>query len=339
MATAPIEPTEERTAPAGLRFVADCDPGFTRVRRGKGFSYHYPDGKVVTEPDMVHRLASVGLPPAYHDCWYCMEPDGHIQATGFDERGRKQYRYHPDYRAGQEAEKFSRCASFGDALPRLRKKVAADLRKRSLNRDRAIAAVIRLLDEGKLRIGNSQYARSNGSYGASTLLRRHAKPDGRGIRLRFRAKSGKDRDMLVTDASLFRFVRDVSDLSGQRLFQYIDDAGAVHSVGSQDVNDYIRNAMGEAFTAKHFRTFGASVIAFAELVRADGPITVKAMVTPVAEMLGNTPTIARQSYVHPALIDLCGTDPKSLAKLRKLPRRSRWLTREERGLIGYLQSL
>lgn len=268
-----------------------------------------------------------------------MEADGHILATGFDERGRKQYRYHPEYRATQEAEKFARCASFGEALPRLRKKVAADLRRRSLNRDRAIAAVIRLLDEGKLRIGNSQYARSNGSYGASTLLRRHAKPDGRGIRLRFKAKSGKDRDMRVTDASLFRFVRDVSDLPGQRLFQYVDDAGGLHAVCSQDVNDYIRDAMGDAFTAKHFRTFGASVIAFAQLVQTRAPITVKAMVTPVSEMLGNTPTIARQSYVHPALIELCGVDPAEFASLRKLPRRTRWLTREERGLIRFLQSL
>jgi DNA topoisomerase-1 len=267
-----------------------------------------------------------------------MEPDGHILATGFDERGRKQYRYHPDYRAGQEAEKFSRCASFGEALPDLRKRVASDLRKRSLDRDRAIAAVVRLLDEGKLRIGNSHYARSNGSYGASTLLRRHAEAKGRCIRLRFRAKSGKDRDMMVADASLFRFVRDVSDLRGQRLFQYIDDAGQSHAVCSQDVNDYIRTAMGEAFTAKHFRTFGASVIAFTQLREADAPLTVKNMVAPVADMLGNTPTIARQSYVHPALIDLCGQQPGDLAKLLPLPRKTRWLTREERGLIRFLQS-
>ena len=157
--------------PNPLHFVSDCEPGISRVARGKGFSYHYPDGSRVTSPKQLERLAAVALPPAYRDCWYCMKPDGHILATGYDEKGRKQYRYHPDYRASQEAEKFGRCAEFGKALPKLRKQVAKDLRRRSLNRDRALAAVVRLLDEGKLRIGNSCYARTNGSYGATPLLR------------------------------------------------------------------------------------------------------------------------------------------------------------------------
>lgn len=321
-----------------LRFVSDCEPGIARARRGKGFSYHYPDGVRVTEAKLIDRLASVALPPAYTDCWYCMQPNGHILATGYDERGRKQYRYHPDYRASQEAEKFSRCAEFGQMLPKIRKRVAKDLRRRSLNRDRAVAAIVRLLDEGKLRIGNSHYARTNGSYGASTLLRRHAIKRGKALRLRYRAKSGKERDLRLDDGALFRFVRDVSDLPGQRLFQYVDDAGAVHAVGSQDVNDYIRETMGEDFTAKHFRTFGASVIAFTQLVEADQPLSIKAMIQPVADALGNTPAIARKSYVHPMLIELCGKEPEILRKTLILPRRTRWLTREERGLIAYLSN-
>lgn len=331
MARAPDAPR------VSLRFVHDYDPGISRVRRGRGFSYHYPDGGRVTDPDLIERLKSVGLPPAYRDCWYCMEPDGHILATGHDERGRKQYRYHPDYRAGQEAEKFSRLAGFGEALPALRARAAADLRKRNLDRDRAVAAVVRLLDEGKLRIGNSHYARTNGSYGASTLLRRHAEAEGRRLHLRFRSKSGKDRDMRLSDRGLFRFVRDVSDLPGQRLFQYVDEAGERHPVGSQDVNAYIREAMGEAFTAKHFRTFGASVIAFSQLIEADEPLSMKGMLEPVCDVLGNTPAIARKSYVHPKLIELCGEAPGMLKKRLPLPRKTRWLTREERGLIAFLK--
>ncbi|MEZ5655217.1 MAG: DNA topoisomerase IB [Sphingobium sp.] len=333
MASAPANEQASGT----LRFVSDCDPGFTRVRRGKGFSFHYPDGNLVDDAELVTRLMAVGLPPAYRDCWYCMEPDGHILATGYDDRGRKQYRYHPDFRAGQDEEKFARCAAFGEALPSLRKRVSADLRRRRLSPERAIAAVVRLLDEGKLRIGNSSYARTNGSYGASTLLRRHAERRGKVLHLRFRAKSGKERDLRVDDSGLYRFVRDVSDLPGQHLFQYVGDDGVAHPVGSQDVNDYIRAAMGEGFSAKHFRTFGASVIAFSELVAADAPLTIRQLTEPVAESLGNTPTIARQSYIHPMLIELCGTEPAELKCKLKLPRRTRWLTREERGLIRLLK--
>ncbi|MGD9812364.1 MAG: DNA topoisomerase IB [Sphingobium sp.] len=324
-------------AGAALRFVHDCDPGISRIRRGKGFSYHYPDGSSIADPALLGRLKSVGLPPAYSDCWYCMEPDGHILATGYDERGRKQYRYHPDYRAERDADKFDRCAQFGLALPAMRKRVARDLRKRSPHRDRALAAVVRLLDEGKLRIGNSHYARTNGSFGASTLLRRHARVVSGKLHLRFRAKSGKEQDLLVEDKGLYRFMRDMSDLPGQRLFQYVDDDGAVHAVSSGDVNAYIRDAMGTDFTAKHFRTFGASVIAFSQLVEADSPVSIKQMLAPVCDALGNTPAIARKSYVHPRLFDWCGQDPEEVKRsLGKLPRRTKWLTREERGLVAFV---
>ncbi|MFN4096484.1 MAG: DNA topoisomerase IB, partial [Sphingomonas sp.] len=287
-----------------LRYCDDKAPGITRRPVRGGWGYWDADGNRITDREEIERLNAIALPPAYADAWYCPHPNGHLQATGIDARGRKQYRYHPDFRAAQEAAKYDRCTSFGNRLSRLRAKIEVDLRKRALSRDRAVAAVVRLLDLGHVRVGNEGYAKANKSFGATTLRRRHAKLEGRSLKLQYRAKSGRMRVLQITDGSLIGFVKKCQDLPGQHLFGWLDDAGEAHPVTSSDVNDYIREAMGEDFTAKHFRTWGASVIAFEALATADGHVGLKTLLEPVTAALGNTPTIARKSYVHPDLIAL-----------------------------------
>ncbi|QDX27843.1 DNA topoisomerase IB [Sphingomonas suaedae] len=323
-----------------LRFCDDGAPGITRrLIRGK-WGYWDAKGKRITDRDEIDRLNAVGLPPAYRDAWFCPHPNGHLQATGIDDRGRKQYRYHPEFRAAQEAAKYDRCADFGHRLPRLRARIEADLRKRALSRERAVAAVVRLLDLGHVRIGNEGYAKANKSFGATTLRKRHATLSGRSLKLQYRAKSGKIRELRITDGSLIGFVKKCQDLPGQHLFGWLDEAGEAHPVTSTDVNLYIREAMGADFTAKHFRTWGASVIAFETLAGADGYVGLKTMLEPVTRALGNTPAIARKSYVHPDLIAL--TKDRAAQELFRetlcLPRTTHYLTRAERGLIAFLES-
>ena len=323
-----------------LRYCDDKAPGITRRPVRGGWDYWDADGNRITDRDEINRLNAIALPPAYTDAWYCPHPNGHLQATGIDARGRKQYRYHPDFRAAQDAAKYDRCASFGHRLTRLRAKIEVDLRKRALSRDRAIAAVVRLLDLGHVRVGNEGYAKANKSFGATTLRRRHAKLEGRSLKLQYRAKSGRMRVLRITDGSLIGFVKKCQDLPGQHLFGWLDDAGEAHPVTSSDVNDYIREAMGEDFTAKHFRTWGASVIAFETLATADDHVGLKTLLEPVTAALGNTPTIARKSYVHPDLIALA-KDRDAQAGFRDtliLPRMTRHLSRAERGLIAFLES-
>lgn len=318
----------------------DGMPGISRRALKQGWAYRAADGSRITDRDEIDRLNAIAMPPAYRDCWFCPSPHGHIQATGYDERGRKQYRYHPDFRAAQEAAKYDRCAGFGNRLPRLRAKIEADLRKRALSRDRAVAAVVRLLDLGHVRVGNEGYAKANKSFGATTLRRRHAKLEGRSLKLQYRAKSGRIRVLRITDGSLIGFVRKCQDLPGQHLFGWLDDAGEAHPVTSSDVNAYIRDAMGEDFTAKHFRTWGASVIAFETLATAPSHIGLKTLLEPVTAALGNTPSIARKSYVHPDLIELA-KDRDAQAAFREtlaLPRTTRYLSRAERGLIAFLET-
>ncbi|MEZ0495031.1 DNA topoisomerase IB [Sphingomonas sp. IW22] len=322
-------------------YCDDSEPGITRRKVRHGWGYWDVTGKRITDREEIDRLNRIGLPPAYRDAWFSPDPNGHIQAVGWDEKGRKQYRYHTDFRDAQEAAKYSRCAGFGERLPLLRKQVEKDLAGRKLSRERAVAAVVRLLDLGRLRVGNEGYVKANKSFGATTLRRRHAKLTGSRLRLQYRAKSGKQRVLTLTDNSLIRFVRKCQDLPGQHLFRWLDDDGVSHPVTSSDVNSYIRAAMGDDFTAKHFRTWGASAIAFGALATADAPIGLKTMLEPVVEALGNTPAIARKSYVHPALVALAKDNSAQLA-LRariKLPRSTRHLTRAERGLIAFLNDL
>ncbi|WP_188054426.1 DNA topoisomerase IB [Sphingosinithalassobacter sp. CS137] len=326
--------------PTKLMYVDDQKPGITRRKVRHGWGYWDPQGKRITDREEIDRLNAIGLPPAYTDAWFCPDPRGHLQAIGYDDKGRKQYRYHSDFREAQEAAKYDRCARFGERLPKLRGQVESDLRKRRHCRSKAVAAVVRLLDLGQLRVGNEGYARANKSFGATTLRKHHAEVTGKKLQLQFRAKSGKLRDMTISDGSLSRFVKRCQDLPGQHLFGWLDEDGEAHPVTSTDVNAYIHEAMGEEFTAKHFRTWGASVLAFEALAKAEQPISLKTMLEPVTEALGNTPAIARKSYVHPRLVGLAKDKPAQTAfraELR-LPRTTRYLSRVERGLIAFLDA-
>ena len=318
-----------------LCYVDDSRPGIARKRHGRYWQYFDAQGKRITDRDEIDRLNAIGLPPAYRDAWFCPDPRGHIQATGYDDKGRKQYRYHTGFRERQEAAKYDRCADFGKALTRLRRKVGVDLRRHSLSRETVVAAVVRLLDVGRIRVGNEAYAQENKSYGATTLRRRHARVAGRKVKMRFKAKSGIERELTITDTSLSRIVRRCQDLPGQHLFQYINGDGEAHPVSSTDVNDYIREATGKDFTAKHFRTWSASAIAFEQICAAgEQGVGLNALLEPVAEALGNTPAISRKSYVHPALIEAAKESKGALAL--QCPRPTKYLSSAERGLIAFL---
>lgn len=320
-----------------LIYVDDDLPGITRKRSGRGWAYYDPHGELIRDPDERVRLGAIALPPAYTDAWFCPAPNGHILATGIDAKGRKQYRYHPEFRAAREGEKFDGCLTFGKLLPLVRKRVEDDLACRKLTRERAIASVVRLLDLGAVRIGNEGYAKENRSYGATTLRQRHAEVTGRTLRLSYKAKGGKLREVALTDSALARVVRTMQELPGQHVFKYVDDDGDLHTVGSHDVNEYLCETMGEHFTAKNFRTWHASVLAFELIAEAQEQLTIKAVLDVVADWLGNTPAVTRRSYVHPAVIDLIDRQQKWRDGLQ-LPRSTQWLTREERGLIELLES-
>ncbi len=311
--------------------------GITRRRRGKRWHYLGPGGDRIADMGEIARLDTLAVPPAYTRVWFSPDPAAHLQATGYDARGRKQYRYHADFRAGREADKYDRCLSFGSALNKVRAAVARDIAVPGLGRDKVIAAVIRLLDSGHIRVGNDCYARANDSYGATTLLNEHGEVRGNRVKLEYRGKSGKTQRVVIADASLAKIVRRCHDLPGQSLFQFVGDDGEPRRIGSGDVNAYIKAAMGDDFSAKHFRTWGASVIAF-EAIRS-GVATLKEMLVPVAAALGNTPAISRKSYVHPALIAAMGDGEGAAAiAAMKLPRPTTYLTPAERGLLAFLGS-
>ena len=309
-------------------------PGITRKKVRNGWGYWDAKGVRISDRVEIDRLNKVALPPAYVDAWFCPSPHGHIQAIGYDARGRRQYRYHTEFRAAREADKYDRLAAFGKALPLLRAQVERDLAGPPTAQPTVIAAVVRLLDIGAIRVGNAAYAKDNKSFGATTLRTRHATLRGSKLSLQYRAKSGVMRKLTVTDRGLLRVVRKVQDLPGQNLFQYIDDAGDPAAVGSADVNAYIKGAMGDDFSAKHFRTWSGSVIALDYLLAAR-PAKPKLadVLEAVSAMLGNTPTVARKSYIHPAVLALAAAD--SLSELT-MPRRTRWLGGDERALIAVL---
>lgn len=285
-------------------------------------------------------MNAIALPPAYTDAWYAPEPDAHIQAFGYDARGRRQYRYHPDYRRDREARKFELCAAFGHALPLLRQQVEKDVAVRHLTRERAVASVIRLLDTGCIRVGNECYARSNKTFGATTLRMRHLRQLGRKeMVLRFRGKGGLMREVRCNDAHLLRFARKMQDLPGQNLFQYLSEDGSPIPVGSAEVNAYLRQIMGDDFTARNFRTWTASTLAFEYIWNEPEPM-LKPMLALVSDRLGNTPAVARKSYVHPAVVALAAGKGEELGLHlpQRLPRQTRWLTRMERGLLDLLDT-
>jgi len=298
---------------AGLVYVRDNEPGIRRQRRDGGFRYVAPDGRPLEDRKVLDRIAALAIPPAYEDVWICVNPPGHLQATGRDARGRKQYRYHAEFRKLRDGAKFERMIEFADALPRLRRRVRHDLAQRGLQRDKVIAIIVCLLDATRVRIGNVAYARDNSSYGLTTLRNRHARfvRDGR-LLLEFRGKGGVPHEIPVDDRRLVRLVRRCQQLPGQQLFQYVDDQGARHAVTSDLVNDYLREAMGADFTAKDFRTWGASLRAIALLAKTPLPengsdrackACITAAIKTVATELINTPTVCRKSYINPVIFD------------------------------------
>jgi len=326
------------TAGRSLSYVNDGTPGITRKRRGRYWQYFDVHGKRITDRDEIDRLNAIGMPPAYKDVWLCPDPNGHIQGIGYDDKGRKQYRYHPDFRAKQDDSKFDRMAEFGRRLPKLRKRVEADLGGKATACGTVIAAVVRLLDATSMRVGNEEYAKENKSFGATTLRNRHVRVTGERLKISYPGKHGVKQTMTVTDRRLARIAKRTQDLPGQNLFEYCEDDDCTRAVTSTDVNDYIREAMGEEFTAKDFRTWGASVIAFEEMAKRAGDeraIGINGMVAPVAEALGNTAAISRKSYIHPALIEAA----KEAGPLeRALPRKAKYLSGAERGLIDFLKA-
>ena len=323
-----------------LCYVDDALPGITRRKLVRGWAYYDAKGKRIVDRDEIDRLNRIALPPAYVDAWFCPSPHGHIQAIGYDEKARKQYRYHGDFRNAQESAKYDRCADFGRALPLIRARVESDLAARGLDKQTAVAAIVRLLDLGKVRVGNEGYAQANKSFGATTLRTRHARVQGSRLSLQYRGKSGQQQRLTVEDRGLARLVRRCQDLPGQHLFQYLDAEGVPHPVTSSDVNAYLRDVTGGNFTAKHFRTWGASVLAFKALVEAGSKgLSLKTMLEPVAAALGNTPAISRKSYVHPALIELARAGGLKGEEPLRLPRATRYLSGAERGLVAFLEGL
>ena len=322
-----------------LRHSSDSEPGYSRKRMGRYWAYFDEKGERVTDRDTIDRLNGIGLPPAYTDAWFCKDDNGHLQATGIDAKGRKQYRYHTGFRARADKKKFSGLLEFGHALAKIRARVDKDLGARSMSREKVLAAVVRLLDTQYLRVGNERYAQDNKSFGATTLLCRHVKTDGGKVKMRFTGKHGILHEVTITDRRLGRVVRQCKELPGQALFQYINGEGVPHAITSDDVNAYIRDASGADFTAKHFRTWWASVIALGEMLDADEErrkVSVQTIVEPVAEALGNTPAISRKSYVHPSLIEAVKENPRDPLDGMERPRERKWLSSTEVGFLHFL---
>jgi DNA topoisomerase-1 len=295
---------------SGLRYATDARPGFTRRRAGRGFSYRDLDGLVIRDREVRSRIAALAIPPAWTDVWICPWPNGHLQATGRDARGRKQYRYHPRWGARRGVDKFERMIAFADALPAIRRRCDRDLALPGLPRDKVLAAVVRLLESTLIRVGNDEYARLNRSFGLTTLRDRHAHVTGTRVRFRFRGKSGAMHDVGLRDRRLAAIVRRCQELPGQELFQYVGEDGDVHDVTSDDVNGYLREITGGGFTAKDFRTWAGTVLAYRALrglqPEDHGPAARRNVVQAIrmtAERLGNTPSVARGSYVHPAVLE------------------------------------
>ncbi|HEX4179522.1 MAG TPA: DNA topoisomerase IB [Caulobacteraceae bacterium] len=291
---------------AGLTYVSTQTPGIARRRAGKGFSYQGPDLQRIADMEVVRRIRALAVPPAWRDVWICPRPDGHIQAVGYDALGRKQYRYHPRFRALREGAKFDHILTFAHALPRLRARVDADMRARGLGRDKVLATVVQLLETTMIRVGNRAYAEGNKSYGLTTLRGRHVAVEGGALKFHFKGKSGRTWRLGLRDRRIARIVRACQELPGQHLFQYLDDDGAPQSINSTDINDYLRRASGEDITAKDFRTWAGTVLA-AEALAALAPPenlteakrSLNQVIQDVAARLGNTPTICRKCYVHP----------------------------------------
>jgi DNA topoisomerase-1 len=333
----------------GLRYVTDQAPGIRRRRAGRGVVYVGPDGRPVKAQATLARIKALAIPPAWTAVWICALENGHVQATGRDAAGRKQYRYHAAWRAIRSRTKYRELLEFARGLPALRRRVDRDLRRPGLDRERVLAAAVSLLDQGLVRVGNDEYTRRNASYGLTTLRPHHARVQGSTIRLRYRGKSGVQRDVAVDDPRLARVVRRCQELAGHELFQWVDEDGVVRDVGSGDVNDYLREVTGREVTAKHFRTWGGTLIAAIALTKLGRARTKRelkqklcAAIEVAARHLGNRPATCRGFYVHPAVLE--GYEDGRLeaamrrTPLRERPRALRGLSPEEQRLLGLIEA-
>jgi DNA topoisomerase I len=302
----PIEAAEE----AGLRYVSDSQPGYTRKANRQGFEYFDTDREPIRDEQRLLRISRLVIPPAWSDVWICPSPNGHIQATGRDARGRKQYGYHERWREVRNEDKYDRMISFGKALRKIRKRVKKDLALAGLQRSKVLGTIVLLLEQTLIRVGNEEYARENNSFGLTTMQDRHVDVAGSKLRFRFRGKSGREHEVDVTDRRIARIVSRLQDLPGQDLFQYVDDNGDVRNITSQDVNEYLREITGQDFTAKDFRTWSGTVLT-AVALNVVGPFetqkqakaNVKSAIGAVAKILGNTPAVCRKCYIHPAVLE------------------------------------
>jgi DNA topoisomerase-1 len=312
MASSQLPPSDavESADAAGLRYVSDTGPGIRRKRAGRGFSYIAPDGSVIRDPAELRRIRALAIPPAYTDVWISPSPRGHIQATGRDARGRKQYRYHPRWREVRDATKFGRMLAFSMALPAIRERVDHDLALSGLPRERVLATIVRLLESTGIRVGNEEYARTNRSFGLTTLRNRHVEISGSRISFEFRGKSGKTVSCDLSDRRVARILQRCQEIPGEELFQYLDEDGKRQSIDSGDVNDYLREISGQDFTAKDFRTWAGTMLAaqaFQELGTAAADTETKknilTTIDQVAERLNNTRAVCRKYYIHPAILE------------------------------------
>lgn len=328
--------------PPDLHYVDDSEPGLSRKRlRGK-FAYFDRNGQRIRDPAEIKRINALAIPPAYTDVWICADPRGHLQATGRDARGRKQYRYHPRWREIRDENKYARMIAFGGALPKVRKQLEEQMSQPGMGRDKVIAAVVSLLDATLIRIGNSRYARDNRSFGLTTLRNKHVDIKGSEILFQFRGKSGVEHQISIKDRRMAKIIKRCMELPGQNLFQYLDEDGQRHGISSSDVNAYLHSLTGADFTAKDYRTWAGSVLALATLRKlqwepeADAKKHIVEMVKNVARQLGNTPAVCRKCYIHPAVLE-----GFLLGELAKLPRarKRKGLSAEEVALAAFLQQL
>ncbi len=334
-------------ATAGLRYVRDDQPGIERRRRGDSFTYAGPDGKTIRTAAIRDRIRALAVPPAWTHVWICPDPRGHIQATGRDAKGRKQYRYHAAWRAHRDETKFDRLQAFADVLPLVRRRTNADLEQAGLPRNKVLATIVQLLEKSLIRVGNEEYARHNQSFGLTTLRSRHVRVNGGTLQFQFRGKSGVRHSVSVNDRRLARVVKQCRDLPGQELFQYLDESGEAQVVDSGDINSYLKEITGQDFTAKDFRTWSGTVLAATALREVPPPGTkretercVNVAIEAVAGLLGNTPTVCRKSYVHPGVVDAYrdGT-MASVASRKRASARIAGLRADEVALLALLRSL
>ncbi|MCP3718307.1 DNA topoisomerase IB [Paraburkholderia sp. CNPSo 3281] len=327
--------------PSGLRYVDDSRRGYTRKRIGGTFVYFDTHGERIEDDAENRRINALAVPPAYTDVWICPDARGHLQATGRDARGRKQYRYHPRWRETRDATKYERMQAFGVVLPRLRARMARDIALDGMPRNKVLATIVRLLDTTLIRVGGEEYARENRSYGLTTLRKRHLKVSSNGLRFRFRGKSGIEHDVAVSDARVTRIVRRCMELPGQELFQYLDADGTRHSVNSSDINDYLHEVTGADFTAKDYRTWAGSVFAFAALRKLEWETVAQARkhvvgtIKQISQLLRNTPAVCRKCYVHPAVIEAFETGELAWEVPAARPR---GLKADEAALVVFLKS-